>query len=384
MANPLVSVVIPCFNQAHFLPDAIESCLRQTLSDLEVIVVDDGSTDETVTVATAAAARDSRVRLITTENRGVGAARNRGLSEARGVFVNLLDADDLLHPGKLSAQSATLHANPDIDVVLCDIDTIDADGRVIPAAPRVHLERLSDPDGWFDALLAGGLFPPHVPLTRRTRIEAVGGCSEDRAVAGHADYLLWLRLAATGARLHVLDTPLASYRRTSGSMSTDDAHMTSSRRLVFAALATLHPDRLALGLDRLCGLVTDLRVANACLAELARTANAPVAPTPSDAPQRLAFLERLLAQSTGPIFVWGTGEKGRQTAETLRAIPRVVSGFIDSNPNKWGQVFEDVLVFSPDDQALQEASLIVIASIHHPEIASALDARGLTRYIVAP
>ena len=384
MTTPLVSVVVPCFNQARFLSATIDSCLAQTLPAVEVIVVNDGSTDDTAIVATAAATRDARVRVISTANRGLGAARNRGLAEARGEFVNLLDADDLLHPKKLAMQAAVLRDNPDIGLVVCDVDTFDVNGHAIPDAPRIHLERLLDPDAWFDTLLAGGLFPPHVPLVRRSLIEGIGGFSEDRALAGHADYLVWLQLAASGARLHVLDTPLASYRRTAGSMSTDDAHMTDSRRRVFAALAAKYPERLALGIDRLCDTLTDLRIANACLSDLAAGSRSAPDPDQSATVHRLAFLDRLLAQRSQPICIWGTGEKGRQTARAVRAIPRHVSGFIDSNPDKWGQTFENAPVLSPDDLPVGGEPLIVIASMHHADIAASLEARGVSDYIVAP
>src|SRR5215211_9350661 len=95
----LVSVVIPCYNQAHFLGEAIESVLSQSYRNFEILVVDDGSTDNTSEVAS----RYERVRIVRQENRGLSGARNRGLREAKGEYVVFLDADDRLLPGALEA-----------------------------------------------------------------------------------------------------------------------------------------------------------------------------------------------------------------------------------------------------------------------------------------
>src|SRR6476646_4858301 len=124
------SIVIPCYNGERWLADAIQSCLAQTARDLEVIVVDDGSTDNSREVATREAMADARVKVITQENQGVGAARNAGLAMAAGEYVNFLDADDLLEPEKLAEQGAVLDENPAIDCVLCGGWAIDDAGSV--------------------------------------------------------------------------------------------------------------------------------------------------------------------------------------------------------------------------------------------------------------
>src|SRR5262245_20604446 len=95
--QPLVSVIIPCYNHAHYLGEAIESVLAQTVQDFEIIVVDDGSTDSTADVA----ARYPRVRYVRQNNQGLSAARNTGIKHGLGRFLVFLDADDLLLPGAL-------------------------------------------------------------------------------------------------------------------------------------------------------------------------------------------------------------------------------------------------------------------------------------------
>lgn len=117
--SPRVSVIIPCFNHGRFLRHAAESVLTQTMADLELIIVDDGSTDETPTVL--AGLDDRRVRPITTPNRGVSAARNAGLEMVRGEFMAFLDADDLWAPDKLARQVAIMDSEPDVTLVFTDL-----------------------------------------------------------------------------------------------------------------------------------------------------------------------------------------------------------------------------------------------------------------------
>jgi glycosyltransferase involved in cell wall biosynthesis len=116
---PRVSVIIPCFNHGRFLRNAAQSVLSQTLADIELIIVDDGSTDETATVI--AGLHDPRVRVQVTGNRGVSAARNVGLDMARGEFTAFLDADDAWEPDKLARQVAIMDSEPEVTLVFTDL-----------------------------------------------------------------------------------------------------------------------------------------------------------------------------------------------------------------------------------------------------------------------
>ncbi len=115
-----VSIIIPCYNQAHFLPDAINSLKSQTMGNWECIIVNDGSTDNTTDVAEKLAQTDTRIRVINQANKGLSGARNSGLKAANGEMLQFLDADDMLERDKLKAQVEFLHANPDIDIVFGD------------------------------------------------------------------------------------------------------------------------------------------------------------------------------------------------------------------------------------------------------------------------
>lgn len=127
----LVSVVIPTFNRAYCLGNALNSVLSQTHSDLEILLVDDGSTDDTRALVERRWAAEPRVRYLYQANRGVSAARNLGLSSARGEFIALLDSDDVWMPWKLEAQLACLAAFPAAGMVWTDMQAVDAGGRVI-------------------------------------------------------------------------------------------------------------------------------------------------------------------------------------------------------------------------------------------------------------
>lgn len=103
---PKVSVIVPCFNQAGYLPEALGSVLGQTFADWECIIVNDGSPDDTARVAAEWVKRDARFRYIEKANGGLSSARNAGIEAARGQFVQFLDADDALHPRKFELQLA--------------------------------------------------------------------------------------------------------------------------------------------------------------------------------------------------------------------------------------------------------------------------------------
>lgn len=117
--QPLVSIIVPCHNQAHFLPDALNSVLSQTYPHWECIIVNDGSIDATTQVASEWLAKDTRFKYIVQENRGLSAARNAGLERAAGEYIQLLDADDLLEADKIRHQIAYLNeSGGKIDVVV--------------------------------------------------------------------------------------------------------------------------------------------------------------------------------------------------------------------------------------------------------------------------
>ncbi|HEU5104454.1 MAG TPA: glycosyltransferase [Solirubrobacterales bacterium] len=205
----LVSVVIPCFRQAHFLPEAIESVLAQDHPEIEVIVVDDGSPDNVEAVA----GRYPGVRSLRQENGGLAAARNAGLEQARGRFLLFLDADDRLLPEAIGLGLEQLRGDPEAMMAAGTWKLIGEEGEPIPAdPPRQPLEA-------YPALLESCFIStPAAVLYRRELFEEIGGF--DSTVSASADYDLYLRTAATHpVRLH--SRPVAEYRRHGANMTRD-------------------------------------------------------------------------------------------------------------------------------------------------------------------
>jgi glycosyltransferase involved in cell wall biosynthesis len=125
-ASPVVSVIIPAYNAGHYIGESVASVLAQDVPDIEVIVVDDASTDDTTRVVSEIG--DSRVRLVRSEKVGAGGARNRGLGLARGQFIGFLDADDRWTAGKLKRQIALLDSEPEVGFVFTNFRRFDANG----------------------------------------------------------------------------------------------------------------------------------------------------------------------------------------------------------------------------------------------------------------
>src|SRR3712207_1908731 len=163
---PLVSVVIPCYNQAHFLGEAIESVLAQSYPNVEIIVVDDGSTDATSEVARSY----PKVRLVRQENQGLSGARNAGLARSEGEYVVFLDADDRLLPEALETGVEYLEARPECAFVSGPCNRITADGSPLPTRPRLHVGG----DHYLTLLQRCYIMPPAAVVYRRAVFESVG------------------------------------------------------------------------------------------------------------------------------------------------------------------------------------------------------------------
>lgn len=245
MHNVLVSIVIPCYNQARFLRDAVNSALAQSYESLEVIVVNDGSTDN-IAEQMAPYQNDARVKFFSQENRGLGAARNYGIQNAGGEFLKFLDADDSLTPNAIAKQRALFDAraaqDPQLGFVYCDINHVDAQGKEFSSYSVANMRRVLDGD-LFPSLLIGGYFPPMTVLIAKRVLEHVGGFNE--TMPGTADWELWLRVTAEGWTGAFLPERLANYRSHDANMSSDRARMAAQERDALVAIVTRYPQRTA-------------------------------------------------------------------------------------------------------------------------------------------
>ena len=217
VGTALVSVVIPCYNQAHFLDEAIESVLAQSYPHLEIIVVDDGSPDDTSEVAT----RYPKVRLVRQENQGLSAARNSGLARSEGEYVVFLDADDRLLPGALEEGLECFEAHPECAFVSGRYRLIAGDGSFLR---QTHQPILSE-DRYAALLRRSYIGPPITVMYRRSIFESVGGF--DTSLSACEDYDLYLRIARRFP-IYSHEKLVAEYRRHGASMSRNPALMLST------------------------------------------------------------------------------------------------------------------------------------------------------------
>lgn len=235
--QPLVSVVIPAYNAERFLARTLASALQQTCQAIEVIVVDDGSKDETRRIAEAIARTDFRVRVISVENGGVASARNIGIQEARAEFIAFLDSDDLWHPSKLERQIGAMSTRDGIAAagvfslmrVIDPADQVIGTGCVFTASGYIYTRHLyARPVGNGSSL-----------LVRRQVARDLGGF--DPQCEACEDLEFELRIAAKYP-LHVIQMFLVAYRVYPGSSSSNGPKMARSLIKLIGRELEAHPE----------------------------------------------------------------------------------------------------------------------------------------------
>ena len=231
-SDGLVSVILSTYNRAMLLPRSIGSVLGQTDGDLELIVVDDGSEDDSAAVVREFA--DPRVRYLRlSRNHGLPAARNAGLAEARGAYVAFQDSDDEWHTEKLARQRRVLAAHPEAAIVYSDMRRVCADGRVVyHRSPTIVRGRLIDPDTryWQSYMLA-----MQPVLMRRECLEDL---RFDERLVRFEDLDLHLRLAERYEFVHMPEA-LVDYRETDGLTTDMTAEFAGRRQLLRKYAGTL-------------------------------------------------------------------------------------------------------------------------------------------------
>ena len=232
--TPVISVVMPCHNAERHIARSIASALAQSFKDIELIIVNDGSTDNSLSVMESI--RDPRLRIISQPNQGVSAARNRGLEAARGAYIAFLDADDTWEPLCLERLYHAVASRPDAVLAYCGWQNVGLPGsRGKPFIPPDY-----ETANKIETLFAGCRWPIHAALTRRKAIEAAHGFNP--SLRNAEDYALWLEVARSGAVVRVPEV-LAYYHfhdcgQASGNRARAALQMLSAQQ----AYLERHPD----------------------------------------------------------------------------------------------------------------------------------------------
>jgi len=211
-AAPKVSVVIPTYNSAATVKEAIESVLCQTYADLEINVIDDGSTDDTEKMVRQFG---DRIRYVKQMNQGVSAARNAGIKQARGEYIAFLDSDDIWLPEKLAEEIPFLESDPKLGLVYCDWSVVSGEGVLHSS----YLKNLPAVSGYvFDELIQTGFILTSGVVVRRACLDDVGDFDKSLSIA--QDYDLWLRISYRW-KVQLVNQCLFTKRNWGGSLSSN-------------------------------------------------------------------------------------------------------------------------------------------------------------------
>jgi len=242
-SGPAVSVIMPAFNAANFIALAVQDVLASTYSDLELIVIDDGSDD--VTAGIVESINDPRIRLIRNErNIGLTASLNKGLDAAKGQFIARMDADDRMHPSRFAKQIAALEADPGLALIACCVEQINADGEVTGAwsTDRACVSEAS----------IRRMMPRTNCIAHSSVIMQRDALGKMRYDGPNEDWDLWLRMLASGLRMAKLLEPLVQLRITPGSfMGALSKRMPLEQRLLRARAFFLRRELLRARFNRL-------------------------------------------------------------------------------------------------------------------------------------
>jgi glycosyltransferase involved in cell wall biosynthesis len=237
---PLVSVIVPVHNGAATIDETLQSIRSQTYGNIEIIVVDDGSTDATASIVAQHASQDSRINIIYQPNAGVASARNHGLRLARGEYVAPIDADDLWAATKIEKQMEAMHSEPGVTLVFTWFACIDRHNKILSFGRRNAVGGQAFQEMCERNLVGNG----SGALMRKDAVLAAGGYDETlhgRRAQGCEDYKLYIQLTLQGKIVAVPEF-LTGYRISADNMSSNYLTMYRSHELVARDLSAVRPD----------------------------------------------------------------------------------------------------------------------------------------------
>lgn len=222
MKVDFVSVVIPCYNQAHYLDEALQSIIHQTHKNWECIIVNDGSTDHTESVVKKWELKDVRFKYISKKNGGLSSARNAGLKLASGNYIQFLDADDVLAPTKLEESLAALKNTPKNAIAVTDFLMLsNKTNQSLPPFCELKQE-LINPEEILYNWDVKFTIPIHCGLFPATASKNIGF---EESLKGKEDWVFWIKISRLVSKLYFIDKPLVHYRLNPDSMSRADTQM---------------------------------------------------------------------------------------------------------------------------------------------------------------
>lgn len=239
---PLVSILIPCFNHARYIQQCIESAIAQDYDNIELIIIDDGSSDDSVRVIEqllpACRERFTRFEFRSRPNQGISATSNEALQWLTGKYFAALDSDDILMPEKISRLVPVLEAEPELAGVFCGLETINEQG--------VTLGRQSSKPSYFafdEVILHTHTFATPGMLLRMAAVRQIGGYQN---AVGIQDWYMWLKLTEAGYRLKAIPDVLVKYRKHAYNISKNVARMYEGRMQTLAHFSKCPQYELAL------------------------------------------------------------------------------------------------------------------------------------------
>jgi glycosyltransferase involved in cell wall biosynthesis len=246
-SKELVSIIMPAYNAEKFIGESIESVLVQTWKNWELIIVDDGSVDNTSQIIKNYAMRDERIKYFFQENQKQGRARNYGIKHSNGEYVAFLDSDDLWVPDKLEIQ-VEFFRKSGADLIFSD-GYIFSDNPVQTSGSFNTLTGLYRGDEAIVLFLKQNRIPILSVLTRMKVLEEVGGFSEERELQNIEDYHLWLRILLKGYSVYGMKEKLVYYRRHGSQVTMGDPISSEKVLNMFGKLISV-PSRLNRALDK--------------------------------------------------------------------------------------------------------------------------------------
>ena len=223
-----ISIIVPCYDQAQYLDDCLQSILDQTYTNWECIIVNDGSPDNTERIADEWLQKDSRFKYIKKINGGLSSARNAGLHIASGDFIQFLDSDDLLAPTKLFESITLFQQNNSLDIVITNFYMFDG----LNSQKNVSFSRLSTIDFNFNTIVndwdINFTIPIHCAIFKKS---AIGSLQFNENLKAKEDWLFWIQLFKKSPKVSFINQELAGYRRHQMSMTQSTLYMQNSQEI---------------------------------------------------------------------------------------------------------------------------------------------------------